>query len=172
MFNMFQVEEIGTIDEDLLPKSWIFEKARPVMPDMFWGSCGMMIVSGAYRNIIEGLDPGLHQMWPIDLRRKRKGSFPGRWYGLNIRARATAIQIEGSDLHFHPASEQLVLPSSYTVNISFKVTVAKSALPDAHLWWDYALHLSGPTILCSDKLRDAVVAAGLKPIPFVKSKEV
>lgn len=79
MFNMFQVEEIGTIDEDLLPKSWIVEKARPVMPDMFWGSCGMMIVSGAYRNIIEGLDPGLHQMWPIDLRRKRKGSFPGRW---------------------------------------------------------------------------------------------
>jgi len=172
LFKMFQGEEFGMIDEDWLPKSWIVEKARPVMPDMFWGSCGMMIVSGPYHDIVEDLDPGLHQMWPIDLRRKRKGSFPGRWYGLNIRGRAEAIQIEGSDLRFNPGSEQLGLPDRYILRDSFKVTVAKSALPDAHLWWDHALHTSSPTILCSDNLRDAVVAAGLKPIPFVKSKEV
>ncbi len=171
-FKMFKGEEFGMIDEDFLPKSWIVEKARPAMPDMFWGTFGMMIVSGPYRDIIEDLDPGLHQMWPLDLRRKRKGSFPGRWYGLNIRGRAEAIQVEGSDVRLHLGSEQLGLSDSYVLRNSFKVTVARSALPDAHLWWDLGLDPTSPTILCSDKLRDAVVAAGLKPIPFVKSKEV
>ena len=82
------------------------------------------------------------------------------------------IQIEGSDVRLHLGSEQLGLSDSYVLRNSFKVTVAKSALPDAHLWWDHALHPTSPTILCSDKLRNAVVAAGLKPIPFVKAKEV
>lgn len=172
MFRVFQGRELGTIDEAWAPKSWIVEKARPVMPDMFWGSCALIIVSGAYHDIIESLDPGIHQMWPIDLRRKRKGSFPGRWYGLNIRARAKAIQIKGSDLFFQPADEQLGLPDRYSVGISFKLTVARSALPDAHLWWDLALHPRDRIMLCSDQLRDAVIAKGLKPIPFVKSKEV
>lgn len=37
LFEMFLGEEFGTLEEDWLPKSWIIEKARPVMPDMFWG---------------------------------------------------------------------------------------------------------------------------------------
>ena len=162
---------LGTpIELDKVPSYVVVRKPRPELPDMFWGQASLLVVSGAYHDIIERLDPGLHQMWPIEMRRKRKGPYPGRWYGLNIRPRAKAISPAESDTKIAKGSERLGTPDHIRVQNSFKVAVRKDALPDVNLWWDDGL--DGPVILCSDALRDAVVAEGLKSIPLIKAKEV
>ena len=160
----------GAIDYDKAPKYVIIEKSRPELPDMFWGSSSLVIVSGAYHDIIERLDPSLHQMWPIEMRRKRKEPYSGRWYGLNIRPRAASIQVEGSDTKVVKGSTLLGTPDQIRLNDSFKVSVRSDLLPEADLWWDDGI--DQPVILCSDALRDAVVEARLKSIPLIKAKEV
>ena len=158
------------VDLERVPSYGVVQKPRPELPDMFWGDSALLVVSGAYHDIIERLDPGLHQMWPIEMRRKRKGPYPGRWYGLNIRPRAKAISPAESDTKIVKGSKFTGSPDRVLVQNSFKVAVRKDALPDVNLWWDDGL--DGPVILCSDALRDAVVAEGLKSIPLIKAKEV
>lgn len=158
------------IDYEKAPKYVIIEKSRPELPDMFWGSSSLVIVSGGYHDIIERLDPGLHQMWPIEMRRKRKESYAGRWYGLNIRPRAVSIQVEGSDTSIAKGSTFLGTPDRIKLNNSFKVSVRSNLLPEANLWWDDGI--DQPIILCSDALRDAVIEAGLKSIPLIKANVV
>lgn len=158
------------IDYEKAPKYVIVEKSKPELPDMFWGSSSLLIVSGAYHDIIERLDPGLHQMWPIEVRRKRKEPYAGRWYGLSIRPRATSIQVDGSDTYIAKGSKSLGIPDRIVLKDSFKVSVRSDRLPDANLWWDDGI--DQPVILCSDALHDAVVEAGLKSIQLIKSKAV
>ena len=158
------------IDVEKAHQYLIVEKSRPELPDMFWGTSALMVVSGAYHDIIEQLDPVTHQMWPIEMRRKRKEPYPGRWYGLNIHARGAAISAEESEVKTLKGTELLGTPDQTVVANSFKVAVRREALPDVNLWWDDGL--DRPVILCSDALRDAVVAAGLKSIPLIKAEEV
>lgn len=158
------------IEFEKAPKYVIIEKPKPNLPNMFWGSSSLLIVSGVYHDIIERLDPGLHQLWPIELRRKRKEPYSGRWYGLNIRPRAASIQVEGSDTYIAKGSEILGIPDQVKLNISFKVSVRSDLLPGANLWWDDGI--DQPVILCSDELRNAVVDAGLQSIPLIKAQEI
>jgi hypothetical protein len=153
-----------------VPSYGVVQKPRPELPDMFWDESALLVVSGAYHDIIERLDPGVHQMWPIEMRRKRKGPYPGRWYALIIRPRAKAISPAESDTYIAKGSKALGSPDRVLVENSFKVAVRKDALPDVNLWWDDGL--DEPVILCSDALRDAVVEAGLKSIPLIKAKKV
>ena len=67
-------------------------------------------------------------------------------------------------------SKFLGSPDRVLVQNSFKVAVRKDALLDVNLWWDDGL--DEPVILCSDALRDEVVAEGLKSIPLIKAKEI
>lgn len=167
---MFRGNAGNPIEADKVPHYIVMEKSRSEMPDMFWGEASLLIVSGAYHDIIERLDPGLHQMWPIEIRRKRKGPYPGRWFGLNIRPRAASIQVEGSDTMVAKGSTYLGTPDRTMLNNSFKVSVRSDRLPEANLWWDDGI--DQPVILCSDALHDAVEGAGLKSIPLIKAKEV
>lgn len=66
------------IEIDKVPQYLIVEKPKPALPDMFWSAGSLLVVSDSYRGIIESLDPGVHQMWPVEIRRKRKGPYPGR----------------------------------------------------------------------------------------------
>lgn len=167
---IFRGKPGGPIDVEKAHPYLIVEKSRPELPDMFWGTDAILVVSGAYRDIIEKLDPGIHQLWPIEMRRKRKGPYPGRWYGLNIRPRAASIQVDGSETWIATGSKTLGTPDRIVVRNSFKVAVRKDDLPDVNLWWDDGL--DEPVILCSDALRDAVVEAGLKSIPMIRAKVV
>lgn len=148
----------------------IVEKAKPTLPDMFWSAGSLLVVSERYHDIIESLDPGVHQMWQIEMRRKRKGPYPGRWFAVNVRPRASAIQEEGSDIRVQPLDDQLQLPRRVWIRDSFKTSVISSGLPYVNLWWDDGIDDS--IMICSDRFRDVVIAAGLKSIPFVKAKEI
>lgn len=166
---IFRRDPGSPVDLERSQRYVVAQKPRPELPDMFWGEA-LLVVSGVYQDIIERLDRGLHQMWPIEMRRKRKGPYPGRWYGLNIRPRAKAISPAESDTYIAKGWKFLGSPDRVMVESSFKVAVRKDALPDVNLWW--ADGLDGPVILCSEALRDAVVEGGLKSIPLIKAKEV
>lgn len=155
------------LDLDKVPQYLVLQQSRPQLPDMFWGENGLLVVSGAYHDLIEALDPGVHQLWPMEIRRKRKGAFEGRWYGLNVRVHAEA-QIEAeSVVHVQPPSELTGLGRRVQLDdMKWKSCLDQSRIPDAHLWWDVTFIF--PILMCSDAFHAAVAEAELKSIPMKK----
>lgn len=173
--SIFQGFVDASVDLDKVPREATLNVSKPVLPDQFWIENSLLVISDTYRCILEGLDAGVHQIWPMQIIRKRKGPDSGRWFGLNVRGRAAAISEEGSDAKRTKGTEKLSIPPRVKINhATFQTCVDPDALPAEHLWWDDGLEAEGlrfeAILMCSDALHDAVVEAGLKVIPMKKAK--
>ncbi|UWQ20643.1 imm11 family protein [Jannaschia sp. W003] len=168
--DVIQGKENRLLSLDDVPEYFVLKRARTDLPDMFWGSAQLIIVSERYRDIIEDLDPGVHQMWPMEIRRRRAGPVPGKWFGLNVRARAKTIVKERSSVQVSRGGTQVfgIVTRSMTFidHMKFNLAVDETIEVGHNLWWDNTLDEAA--LFCSDAFHDAVVEAGLKSIPFKK----
>lgn len=165
--SVFKGEINVEIDLRYAPDYFMLRGSRKDLPDMFWGSSQLIVVSGKYRAIIESLDPGVHQLWPMEIFDKRRRPKPQEWFGLNVRARAETIIRDGSALKISEGIESLELPPRIGLDhMKFQISVDPKIEITHHLWWDTAL--DEPALLCSDLFYQAVTDAGLKSIPFKK----
>ena len=166
----------GRLDPAQMPARFVIPRKRKSFPDLWWGSGGLFVISGALRDLIEAHDPGLHQIWPMEMVTKRDEPYPGTFFGLSVVGRAAAITEEGSHVHVQEAydSPATATTSAYhtprraTLYSTYDTCVDPAKLPAHHLWWDDGL--SRPYLLLSDALHDAIVAAGLSVIPMKRTK--
>jgi hypothetical protein len=158
------------ISEEEMPRELrMVEKCE--LPNMFMAYGGMWIVDSSARQIIEDLDPGLHQFFSINVQFPDGSSPPGEWFSMNITTvRKTMIDAESAIKHLPPAKLPKKLPdgtittywSTGTSLIDFnakRITVGPDADDGANLWREKGHQRD--LILFSDKLHDALEAAGL-----------
>lgn len=141
------------------------------LPNMFMAYGGMWIVDSSARQIIEDLDPGLHQFFSINVQFPDGSSPPGEWFSMNITTvRKTMIDAESAIKHIVTKDQTFTSKSGVTKTykghemflVDFdakRITVGPDADDGANLWREKGHQRD--LILFSDKLHDALQEAGL-----------
>ena len=163
-------EGLRSLSVEEMPHELRMER-KGILPNMFMATSGMWIVDSSARQIIEELDPGLHQFFSINVQFPDGSSPPGEWFSMNITTvRKTMIDAESAIKHLPPAKLPKKLPdgtittywSTGTSLIDFnakRITVGPDADDGANLWREKGHQRD--LILFSDKLHDALQEAGL-----------
>ena len=152
--------------EDQLPKVLVARKPRPSWPDMFTTTNGLPIVSQPAKDIIDGLDPGLHQFFPLEIKTKRGLDIEGPWFAMNVTAKQDSIVLGRSTTRQNPNFPETLNYVSYEAKW---VTVDPSKQTGIHLWREQRFNMS---LLGSDTLVDALKASDLKFFPCFKAQDL
>lgn len=140
-----------------------------------WGGWGL--VSSTFVDIVEGLEPDVHQFLPIAETVDRKGHHVDkRYFLMNILQCFNAVDIERSSVEIHE-TERIIVASGEKSKIRTMrvvepdIVVLKHALIAGHHLWH------GTTedvflVFFSDALHDAVIKAGLSPLYYRRAEEV
>jgi uncharacterized protein DUF1629 len=142
-----------------------------------WG--GWTIVSSAFVDIVEALEPGVHQFLPIAETADRKGrAIEKRFFMMNILREFNAIDVERSSVAFKEDhyvhminGKQETLTTRTMSLVEPHILVLKRSLVAGHHLW----HGSADDIyraFFSKELRDAVQVAGLSPLQYFRAEEV
>lgn len=120
--------------------------------------------------IIEGLEPGVHQFWPIKITMPTGETYPKQYYLLRIGRFLDSFVPQESDVQAYKESEW----GDYRVSIPNKknytgLAVSEAAIGRSHLWRERLL--LDPDILISDVLHSEITTAGLKMPKLHKLKD-
>ncbi len=132
------------------------------------------IVSDRFVDLIELLEPGMHQFIQIpDVIFKRQPSKASSFYLANIMPMLSAIDVERSKVEWHtlPGGGESFLIESLGPLKDAKITLKKSIIANHHLWKGSREHFSG-YIFCSNVLREKMQSVGLSPLYFRECEEV
>ena len=137
------------------------------LPDIFT-IAALWVVSEDFKRVVEALEPGVHQFFPIALQRKDGESTEKQYYLLNICQHAGGLDLERTDTYWRDAPIthkpiQIVRPGG-------KIVLRKAAIEGLHLWRGESPVLG--FIFFSDALMDAVLEAKLPAIVGTPVEEV
>lgn len=131
----------------------------------------MYAVVEPLRDIIEWLEPGVHQFNPIRVLLPKGVEHPVPHYMMVVGRWLNAFRLEESDpgcLRAVDSGAPLVSPDTKAGFAG--VAMAASDIGDAHLWCERKLRPA--TFYISDRLKDEVTKAGLRLPPHYKMKSV
>lgn len=150
------------------PRVLVLPRKRKQLPDFFESMSGL-VVSEAFRLMLEDLDPGIHQFWPLEIERGPEGAF----WGLNVHIHQRSIIEELSDvepLGVNPPADRDKATYPMMLQAFWKrLTVRKSALGPVNLWREH-LYLS--ELFASDRLIAEIKSRKLKSRPMKRIDEV
>lgn len=116
------------------------------------------IITSRIRDVIEGLEPGVHQYLPCELYYKDGSLVPGERWLLNICNRLDTIAVEHCNIVVHP-----ILGTYMTGNGKTDVKVWKEKVAGHAIWseWKY-----NDRTYVSDALAEAIKALGVNGWAF------
>jgi hypothetical protein len=122
---------------------------------------GLLAVDEPLRDIIEELEPGVHQFWPMQITMPKDVAFPKPYHALVIHNHLDAFRSEESA----PGSWALEggIPGLFTYRNIKGMAMSLDAIGSKHLWREKSVQR--PDILMSDALKARIDAAGLKIPP-------
>ena len=131
-----------------LPSSGYTEKPRKRIPD-YTDRWGLQFVSENFRQVVEELEPGLHEFFPFQLRNGKRGDpAPQQYYVMNIMTQCDCIDYEQGGVSVdrrHDGSITYFSPE----RISHEGMVLKSdIIVGKHLW--RAKYLGGSFFISDD----------------------
>lgn len=135
-----------------------------------------LIVDAALQDIIEQLDPGIHQFRPVRITTKHDEDFPGQYFYMRIGRFIDSFSPEHSNPeYFRGEFDSINKHQQYFSSFSGRspsssLAFSRTALHGAHLWREKCLRI--PNVFVSDELRNAIKAAGLKTPTLYKATEV
>jgi hypothetical protein len=116
----------------------------------------LLAVDATLKEIIETLEPGVHQFWPLRITLPKGQDFSGPYYGMVIRCFIDSFVPEQSDVR---QSEDVFFAKGPTKKDYGNLTVSKSAVAGAHLW--HERRLVTPDVFFSDEFAGGDYPAGL-----------
>lgn len=158
---------------DIMTEFWLLSKHK-VLGDVLpvsarWGC------SAEFKALVEALEPGMHQFFPITIRRPDGKPIlradgrevgPGQYYILNALQAVDALL---PDHCIGPRGEKRQSLAQLTRDDD--LCVARSAITGRHLWINEPFYKSG-LYFVSNELGTAIQAQGLKGLKLRKVREV
>ena len=142
-----------------------------------WG--GWTIVSNAFVDLVEALEPGVHEFLPIAETVDHQGcAIEKRFFLMNVLQQFNAVDVERSsvefqeDHYFHMIDgKQEKFTTRIMRLVEPRILVLKSALVAGHHLW-HGTSKDIYRVFFSAQLHDAVLAAGLSPLQYFSAEEV
>lgn len=115
------------------PKSGYTEKKRKKIP-AYIDRWSIQMVSESFRQLVEDMEPGVHQFFPFDLRNGKRGEpAPEQYYILNIATLLDSVDPEKSDVKRRRGVAGK--PGTFVVSgLSDKFVVRSDVIAGHHLW--------------------------------------
>jgi hypothetical protein len=151
-------EDMGPLEPHECPSEFRMWEARKSLGSLILLPNRLLAVDATLKEIIESLEPGVHQFWPLRITQPKGNEFPGPFYGMVIRRFIDSFVPEQSV--FQQVSEGA---NSFFVKFPNKkgvgdLTVLKGASAGAHLWRER--RLLQPNIFLSDELQAEIARRG------------
>lgn len=166
-YGLFQAAR--PVPPEIMPTSGFLDKPKKRLPD-FISVFGTWIVTATFRDLVETLEPGRHQFFPFTLRsKKRNGEIVEKFKFLfNEVNRVEALVPEESDLTWEsiPSGGKIL---RYTKRPDPVLAMRKTLIAGKHIWRDPR---KMSEMFFSSELGDAVQAAGLKGLEFLKIRDI
>ena len=153
--------QTGPVIAPLRPHAYTVKGRVPKLGAWLGVDDGLNLVADELRAIIERLEPGVHQFWPVEVVLPTGARPPHDYHALVIGQFRDSLLDERSDLW---ESGRLRFAGDTTAKAFKRVVVSADRIGSAHLWRER--RLAQPDICISDAFHSAIAEAGLKvPTP-------
>jgi len=142
------------------PSEFRLDESRKSLGSLLLLTNRLLAVDAKLHEVIEGLEPGVHQFWPMRITQKNGEEYHVRYFGMIIRhfidsfVPAQSVGYEGSD------EANFFSTISPTKKGYGDLAVSKDAVAGSHLWREH--RLKRPNILFSDDLQAKIASEGLR----------
>jgi uncharacterized protein DUF1629 len=152
-------EDMGPLEPHERPSEYRMTETRKTLGSLVLLSDRLLAVDATLKEIIETLEPGVHQFWPLRMTRPKGQEVPVPYYGMVIRRfidsfvpeQSDVLQAEGPDAFFTKGP---------TKKDYGNLTVLNRVVAGAHLWRERRLLI--PSIFFSDDLQAEITWRGLR----------
>ena len=159
--SMQPMTEGHPVDPTAVPKRICCRKTAETLPASL--SCrGVRVVSELMRDIVERHEPGIHQFLPVDFYRPKATEPYARRYWMVVCRRIDSADPVHTTMARYPSGV-------WQSTSGGKFVFSRAAIGSAHLWRDPWI---AGSLLCSQALGDALIAAKLKNLPLDPLEEV
>lgn len=162
------------LSEKLLPKRYTLAKPYKSLGDVIQIGAGIA-VSSRFRDAVEALEPGRHQIWPIEIVLPSGEPYPTEYFMLRVLTELDAWDREKSGPDCWKKSWQIMKIAPPKEKNAHGIALKRSVIGDHHIWRGFVSPesgISGFDFYVSDRLKAAIDDAGLKTTPFYQLKEV
>jgi len=127
---------------------------------------GGRLASDRLKDLIEELEPGVHQFLPITEAVGTEGKPLERaFYFLNILTRLSAVVEEKSTVEWAEIKfGARFMKTKLVAKNDFRLVLKRSVIDGHHIWRGTRDELS-TFLFCSDELKERMVHAGMRPVP-------
>ncbi len=162
------VGQEAPLDPRLFPRVFKTVRTYKSLAAMIETESRIVAVNEALKNIIERLEPGVHQFHPFRIMMPRGREYPEPYHVLRIgRVLDSFIPVEGTYMGTLGRGKLLAIDD--TKKYLNKLAFSREKISGAHLWREKVL--SRPNILMSDTLKQAIDDVGLRIFRHHKVKE-
>ena len=121
----------------------------------------LFLVDEALKEVIDRLELGKHQFWPIKITMPKGVEYPKRYYGMVVHTHLDAFLPERSDPDCFRIGKVSHSPRSTTKAGFAGLAMSLDVIGDSHIWQESKFG-ENPRFFLSDRLKDEIDRAGLK----------
>lgn len=164
------------IDPSHLPTKLIISGGMRAVTD-FDGYRGIIFISAKMKCLIEDLEPGVHQFFPIELLNKKKQHLTDHWIWVpcnridSVDREHTTWILKRGQLWMTPRDfKEGELPPGYDWSRPLKMVFNATQAGNCQFWRDK--YVVPGRLYCSDKAAKAIFDSGLTGIQFAEKETV
>jgi len=155
------------------PGHFDLRRKRKRLGDLIKTNERLLAVSAPLKEVIESLEPGVHQFWPMRITiDEGKQEWPASYFGMRIGQFINSfLPIEGTCRESKmPDNPPLYFSTDQSKEGYALLTLSGEKIGSAHLWRERRLQM--PDVFMSDALQAAIKGAGLRIMKHYKVKVV
>ncbi len=168
-------KDIGPLAEQALPRKFTASRRPKELGSLIKLHGGVRAVDENLKMIIERLEPGVHQFWPMQIFMPNGDEHPNKYFGMIVLNHLTSFVPEqsgpeswrGEDIA--PGIKMYFAYGSVSLR-SGDLAMDSKVFGSSHLWLER--ELKSPTLYFSDELQSEIKQAGLRIPKHFKMKVI
>ena len=163
-------QNLGPLEPHERPSEFRLGETRKSIGSLILLPNRLLAVDATLKEIIEGLEPGVHQFWPMKISMPKGKEYPVAYFGMIIcRFIDSFIPDQSTGYLAHEGAD------TYGANSPLKkdysgLTVSRQVTAGAHLWRER--RLLSPNIFLSNELQAELIRQGLRIFKNHQLKEI
>jgi hypothetical protein len=168
------VKDLGWLADHERPKRFRLQKTYKELCSLISLENRLAAVDIRLKEIIEELEPGVHQFWPIELTQPKDKPYPLPYFGMVVHSHLNCFRFEECDPG-HAEDKSIGDHIRYSIRGKSRAdlkgaAMSRAAIGSHHIWRERYLH--SPWFLLSDRLAARIHDAGLKMPKHYPMKDV
>lgn len=129
----YYLSDMGEVPNALLPSEWQIKKSYSNLASLITLWC-FLAVDEELKSVIERIEPGVHQFWPVKILMPRGKVYPKQYYGMVIRNFRDSFVPRESEYNRYQSSDDMYFASGDAKRDYADLCFKQQNLKGVHLW--------------------------------------